>query len=82
MQVQMNGAELPCGTVLKVEPADASYQQPKTSQYGPVGNDEQQGNDNKQLQQGESIIIAAGPTKTEDNENEDEDLDDFFESLT
>ena len=75
---QMNGAELPSGCALKVEPADSGYQQQQEQQnisiYGPAA----------------AAILEdkkAEPieTKTKDGEGDDNDstgdLDDFFESL-
>jgi hypothetical protein len=65
----MNGAELPSGSILRVKPADSGYsQQNSTSTYGPAAVIEE-------APQKEAVPQEAPA------ENDDEDLDDFFESL-
>jgi hypothetical protein len=85
----MNGAELPCGSVLQVEPADTNYY------HGGVG-EKHESTDNKapnstvateQSPKGrDSLQGTAEETKTNDPDakvSDDiiDDLDDFFHSL-
>lgn len=76
---QMNGAELPCGSTLQVQPSDPKYSESK-SRYTP------------QLQQTAAAITKSDPEKIqqekvqsavdkEAKDDADSDLDDFFESL-
>lgn len=70
----MNGAELPCGSILRVQPADSSYSQ-SASKYAP------------QLTTTGAVVTAAKrPPVVDDKEgdkkeDDDSDLDDFFDSL-
>ena len=73
----MNGAELPCGSILQVEPSDSSYGQ-NSSRYAPqsqpqptTGKKNQNVKDEKEQPAGEEG----------DKKDNDSDLDDFFESL-
>ena len=69
----MNGTELPCGSVLKVQPADSSYNQERFDLYK-----------SPQLRMAESEPIdhPAKPVDNDNNDNtNDDDLDDFFSSL-
>jgi hypothetical protein len=69
----MNGAALPCGTIIRVEPSDPLYQLRQKKQmnyYGAASEDEQKDND------------LEAPPNDDKESGEDEDLDDFFASLT
>ncbi|CAB9520224.1 expressed unknown protein [Seminavis robusta] len=82
---QMNGAELPCGSILQVQPADSNYQQQQQllSSYGPPKTgDTSSSNANirKAPPPDGSKDTETGATK-ENGDDDDEDLDDFFESL-
>ena len=102
--IKINGAELPCGTALKVEPSDPLYKIRKQkespdSHYGPVSqsapisetaNDlddffssiDKDETDPTADNDAESKNEESSPvSKTSGDENED-DLDDFFESLS
>ena len=72
----MNGAELPCGSVLSVEPADSSYTQPRLDFYGSGGL--------------AALVprldappppLDPGPAVITDPMEQDEELDDFFNSI-
>ena len=74
--VQMNACELPCGSVLKVQPADSEYKKNGLADlqcYGPG----QSSNPNKVIEPA-SIPIVDTMIVAEDTS---EDLDDFFASL-
>jgi hypothetical protein len=72
----MNGAELPCGSILRVEPADPKY---KKSQPGEA----------REEDVGHYGLSSCAYTKVQSNvpaqegsgDNPDDDLDDFFDSL-
>ena len=77
----MNGAELPCGSVLQVEPANSSYGGQKKDQMTSYGGPS-----------ASTVCSSSFPEKTDKREafeatngdiqkTEDEDLDDFFASL-
>jgi len=72
--IQMNGAELPCGTVIQVEPANSKYKDAKASHYGPQS---------AQLSQKEETESPStqNTQKHDKKEEAPEDLDDFFASL-
>ncbi|KAK1744346.1 hypothetical protein QTG54_004879 [Skeletonema marinoi] len=79
--MQMNGAELPCGTVIGVEPADMDW--------GSRGKDEkfkQMDHCVQQQQQatassGEGDVVMQSKEASMKDDEEEEDLDDFFASL-
>ena len=72
----MNGAELPCGSVLHVEPADPQYKQNKSERsYGPSSGDTM-----KEESEAPAIKEAVDGGNDKDNSPAD-DLDDFFDSL-
>ena len=76
---QMNGAELPSGCILQVEPADSSYQQNNNnnmSAYGP-------GAVAAAAIKKEAEKVVEPVVKEGDGDDNDStgDLDDFFESL-
>jgi hypothetical protein len=73
----MNGAELPCGSVLHVEPASsnnaASGTTSQQSHYGPA---------KSQALERPHGEVEKDETPAADNDDDDEeDLDDFFDSL-
>jgi hypothetical protein len=68
----MNGAELPCGSVLRVEPADSNGTL-TLSQYGT----EHDASGAQMLDISGEVCINEGKT----TEEADEDLDSFFNSL-
>jgi uncharacterized FlaG/YvyC family protein len=74
----MNGAELPSGAILQVQPADSSYknsqQQPQTH-YAPH-------NQKTNQQGGHDEPPTSDDKKVEGKQDDiDDDLDDFFGSL-
>ena len=85
----MNGAELPCGSVLRVEPADPEYKQrPSGSKeitsvnndvghYGPSSGAPTEGEEleTPKVNPSKENGVGGGENET------DEDLDDFFDSL-
>ena len=76
----MNGAELPCGSTLKVQPSDPSYADNKSkavSQYQPTRMTSAK-NDPEKVK-AEKVQPVATETNKDDT---DSDLEDFFESLT
>ena len=92
----MNGAELACGTALKVEPSDPLYalrkKQQQASRYGPGAATEGFPDEGEELakekEKKSSKSEESGPPKIEQNEaggaagdEDDEDLEDFFASL-
>ena len=78
----MNGAELPDGTVIRAEPADLDYnkKKPKIRQEDQTQlvAAEDGKPDNKEVG---SKGIQADPKQLPKEEEEDDDLDDFFASL-
>jgi hypothetical protein len=112
----MNGAELPCGTPIKVEPSDPLYQLRKKKQTNYYGSASQQEEDNdaesemkveeekiieekkiidEEQDQGNSTPSSRVPTDEDGSPErgnsvekpesqavgDDDDLDDFFDSL-
>jgi hypothetical protein len=92
----MNGAELPNGNVLHVEPASSNSSSGACSQqqspYGPPANaasvatESQASHEQPHEQRSSSGEVKAKddetPAQAADNDNDnDEDLDDFFDSL-
>lgn len=90
--MQMNGAELPCGTVIGVEPADLDWGnddkkekkskidrvQQQLQQAATTSNDGESKDVGKQSKEASASIDAA---TEEMKEQEDDDLEDFFASL-
>lgn len=79
----MNGAELPCGTVIQVEPASSEYKEVKHSHYGPQPSTQQQ--QQQEAATSTAVVEATAKEKQDDEkkvEEATEDLDDFFASLT
>lgn len=73
----MNGAELPCGSVIRVEPADSSFSSRQTSHpYGPQEPDQE-----KTLSQGDDAQGERAAPTSADPPADSDDLDDFFDSL-
>lgn len=88
----MNGAELPCGTAIKVEPSDPMYQLRKKKQMNYYGGASQQGKETEATEEADvdgqklnarTSVDSGDPRKDrEPKANEDdEDLDNFFGSL-
>lgn len=93
--VQMNGAELPCGSVLCVEPADPQHNQKQPQHqhatttrcddvgyYGPASGS----NETEEKVETSVVHVNGSSAGNRDNANEkndgdDDDLDDFFDSL-
>mmetsp|Transcript_6323 Transcript_6323/g.14280 ORF Transcript_6323/g.14280 Transcript_6323/m.14280 type:complete len:113 (-) Transcript_6323:144-482(-) len=71
--IQMNGAELPCGTVIQVQPASSDYKKSSHSHYGNGESEEGKSTDPRE---------TKGKTDVERVEEATADLDDFFASLT
>jgi hypothetical protein len=85
----MNGAELACGTALKVEPSDPLYalrkKKQEASRYGPPETiqEDHEGNFTQKVEDpktAESRLFESKPVWKE-NGGEEDDLDDFFASL-
>lgn len=72
LEFKLNGVELPCGSILSVEPADMNY---KEKQARKECNDE----DIKRVQIEEKGMRNAPSNTLEDVD--DDNLDDFFASL-
>jgi hypothetical protein len=73
----MNGAELPCGSILQVEPADPQYKksQPGEAREEDVGHYGPSSCADTKLQ-------SNVPAQEDIGHNSDDDLHDFFDSLT
>jgi len=74
----MNGAELPCSSVLHVEPSSSTYGQKKdqeVSHYGPSTASSSAAAEETDKQRNDEA------SKVNAQKTEDEDLDDFFASL-
>jgi len=87
---QMNKAELPCGTVINVEPSDPLFKLRKSQQsnhYGPASEHELgEGiggsmEDEEGKQQNDLTAEGGPPHADQDDDGDDDDLDDFFDSL-
>ena len=95
--LQLNGVELPCGSILSVQPADMDYKKKKkyTSEKNLRKNNdnvkkmdvrEDRCNETKQLQEkNKSMVdVKVDDPKAGDHaieDNGEDDLDDFFASL-
>ena len=93
----MNGAELPCGTVIGVEPADmdwgrnnGSNKKCKTSssdhhrdlpQQSPMQVVSNCGSDGVEMKKSNEASTEAATREETTGGNDEEDLDDFFASL-
>jgi hypothetical protein len=87
----MNGAELPSGSVLHVEPASSNSSSGACSQqqspYGPPANAIGGGDATTKSQasheqpSGDVKAKVETPAQADDDDADDEDLDDFFDSL-
>lgn len=87
----MNGAELPCGSTLQVEPADPQYKQRQQSvakecakcdenvgYYGPASG----GDKDEPKEKVTEVNVSGTNGNGVESNNEDADLlDDFFDSL-
>jgi hypothetical protein len=90
---QMNGAELPCGTVIGVEPADmdwgktnGSNKKSKTSSFDHHQSPTVQvvrncGSDGVEMNKSNEASTEAAAREETTGGNDEEDLDDFFASL-
>lgn len=87
--IQMSGAELPCGSILRVEPADPQYKQRQSEQKKSTKCDEDvghygsaSGESTTEIPKKEVVEVNVSSTKGNgDENNQDDDLDDFFDSL-
>jgi len=80
----MNGIELPCGKVLRVEPADSSYGNKGDSRSTGNTNDDKKVTGTKEAEQSVSPTKKTAPDveqQTGSEAFENDDLDDFFSSL-
>ncbi|KAL3935186.1 MAG: hypothetical protein SGBAC_009242 [Bacillariaceae sp.] len=91
----MNGAELPCGTCIKVEPSDPTYQIKKKNQtpnyYGNAGAGSQSAPpvETKPVEveikkESATVVEEEGTSRPETGDTgggDEDDLDDFFASL-
>lgn len=94
--IKLNGVELPCGSVLSVEPADMDYKKHvkntketlPTDSCGSTNSSFDAGKANSCMSQetgkkkdhSENMLLEATRDKSND-ENHGDDLDDFFSSL-
>jgi len=90
----MNGAELACGTCIKVEPADPLHQLRKKKEapnyYGNGGTTQQISTPVEVLPKEEGskeqstmgAKVDEGTSKQENGSGDEDDLDDFFASLS
>lgn len=83
----MNGAELPCGTPIKVERSDPLYQIRKKKQMNYYGRASEE--ESIEKEQAQTKPASVEPSKTTDISNDmdnagddNDDLDDFFASLS
>ena len=76
----MNGAELPCGTAIKVEPSDPLYQLRKKKQlestYGPASEINDQS-----VHSSKAHHTPNAPASQNGGKDEEDDLDGFFASV-
>lgn len=91
----MNGAELPCGSILHVEPADANYKQRQsgsneittrgdeevTNYYGPASKIKENKEMPTVVENGCAADQANTLVSNPGDKDDDDDLDDFFDSL-
>jgi uncharacterized FlaG/YvyC family protein len=73
----MNGAELPCGAILQVQPADSTY---SNSQQQLSAHGAQQNQETNQRSSHEQPMTSDDKVEGKQDDIED-DLDDFFGSL-
>jgi len=66
----LNGAELPCGSVLSVEPANMDYKNKNKNSHS-----------EKPVEKKGSLTEKTVPNNTDKEDNDNDDLDDFFASL-
>jgi hypothetical protein len=82
----MNGAELPCGTALKVEPSDPLYKLRKKkrteNRYGQATAQEDDSVPAKAEEEPKPSEPKSPEEASEAKNDDDDDLDDFFASLT
>jgi hypothetical protein len=84
---KMNGAELPCGSQLRVEPSqsnNATKKNASSSIYGPakttVASLEDEPTEARNTSESSDFTSLDAPKETKED-SPDEDLDDFFSSL-
>jgi len=90
----MNGAELPCGSIIRVEPADSNYHGSSNLQHkqratlldessSTDANTEKMMKDDNALNISDDVLHKAKDTATTVNQTNEvtDDLDDFFDSL-
>jgi len=86
----MNGAELPCGSILRVEPADQQYKQKKSEPNDATKCDEDVGHygpaasattDVEKASSHDHVMNESTDKDHGEGNNPDDDLDDFFDSL-
>lgn len=85
---QVNGAELPCGSILGVQPADMSYKknlnfgqsitQHNTGRIGETNVDAEESAPKDTTVKNEATSVEVSEVK---EAKDDDDLDDFFASL-
>lgn len=70
----MNGCQLPCGSIIQVQPADSTYDKNIASATSPT---------HKKQKETAVVDEINPPPAPNDDQNEEsmEDLDDFFASL-
>jgi hypothetical protein len=86
--MQMNGAELPCGTVIGVEPADMDWGRGKDKKFKQMDDHHPNRVQQQQMQrgtassgEGDDVMQSKEASMKGEEEEEEEDLDDFFASL-
>jgi hypothetical protein len=79
----MNGAELPCGSILHVEPATSNYddtQQPQPPRQSHSSTNVHHRHDSSNVEDAPLVHVPdANPLKPTDTNSDD--LDEFFDSL-
>jgi hypothetical protein len=82
---KMNGAELPCGTALKVEPSDPLYNLRKKKRTGKMygaASAQEEDYDPANTEEEPKHSEPKAPEASAAKDDDDDDLDDFFASLT
>ena len=77
---KLNGVELPCGSLLSVQPADFDYKKKNTSKKNNNQNDIK--SQTRHSMKEENVIdTEPHPLEGKTDDNPEDDLDDFFSSL-
>ncbi len=78
---KLNGVELPCGSMLSVQPADFDYKNKKgTSKKNNIRN-ETNSEERLSMKEDNKLHAEPHPSVEKTDDKPDDDLDDFFSSL-